>query len=75
MMTTAQYDRSGRQGGRWDRADAYDRYLATLRRKLATYQGGYLQAARREAEEIHCKWLLANQDAFIEEMASQAAGR
>ena len=51
------------------RAEGYDRYLATLRRKLATYQGGYLEAVQREAEEIHCRWLLANQELFAAELA------
>jgi len=47
-----------------ERAESYDRYLATLRRKMATFQGGYRQAAQLEAEEIHCRWLLANQELF-----------
>jgi hypothetical protein len=51
-----------------ERAEGYDRHLATLRRKLATFQGGYLQAVRREAEQTHDKWLLANQDVFAEEL-------
>ena len=51
------------------RAEAYDRHLADLRRKLATYQGGYLQAVRVEVEETHCRWLLANQDLFAAELS------
>jgi|GEM_PF-2557508 len=46
------------------RADAYERHLTDLRQKLATYEGGYPQAVRMEAEEVHCRWLLANQDLF-----------
>ena len=50
------------------RAKAYDQHLAVLRRKRSTYQGGYLHAVQQEAEETHCKWLLANQEAFAEEV-------
>ena len=60
---------SGRVASCRERADAYDRHRAALRRKLATYQGGYLDALRREAEEVHCRWLLANQDLFAAERA------
>lgn len=51
------------------RADAYESYLNTLRQKRATYQGGYLQAVLEEVEEIHCRWLLANQDLFRAELS------
>jgi bacterioferritin (cytochrome b1) len=51
------------------RADAYEHYLNTLRQKRATYQGAYLEALQQEAEEIHCRWLLANQDLLQAEMA------
>jgi septum formation topological specificity factor MinE len=51
------------------RADTYEHYLDILRHKRATYQGGYLQALQQEVEEIHCRWLLANQDLLKAEMA------
>jgi len=58
-----------------ERAEAYDRNLAALRRKRATCQGGYLQAVSREVGELHYQWLLANQDLFAAEMSLHRAGR
>ena len=46
------------------RADAYERHLTDLRQRFAASEGGYPQAVRMEAEEVHCRWLLANQDLF-----------
>ena len=51
------------------RADAYERYLTTLRQKRAVYQGAYRQAVEQEVEEIHCRWLLANQELFAAELS------
>jgi hypothetical protein len=53
------------------RADAYESYLNTLRQRRATYQGGYLEVVQQEVEEIHCRWLLANQDLLQAELSAR----
>lgn len=61
-----------RRGAFRARAEAYDGHLRILRRKLSTYQGGYLHAARIEAERTHVQWLLANQALFEAELQHEA---
>ncbi len=72
QQTRSVGDGALRRGACRDRADAYDGHLAVLRRKLATYQGGYLLAARLEVERTHEQWLLANQALYEAEMQEAA---